>query len=1793
MYLFDTFTNFLSGLGVFGRDKMTGSQYVTAIWTRDQLEAAYRSDWIARKAISIPAFDSTREWRNWQAEQDQIEKLEATEDRLQVQLKLQQGLTKARLYGGATILIGIEGDMARELDPETIKKDGLKFLHVMAPHQLHVQELIRDIANPYYGQPEFYILRSDGGANVPDKQLLGEVKVHPSRMVRLMGLEPPDPMLNSGWGDPLMQVIHDAVNASGMVMGSIATLITEAKFDVIKIPGLTEIFSTQKGTDKLIKRFSEANVAKSVVNAVVMDAEEDWQRIGVTFQGMPEILQLYLQVAAGAADIPATRFLGMSPAGLNSTGESDLQNYYDRIHADQVLRLSPALEKLDKAIQMSALGKYDEDVFYEWNPLWQMTEAEKADIAFKKAQSTSLDVNSGLIPFEALVKGKVNQLIEDGTYPGLEQAVQDAIDSMDQLPENQLPPPGTPPMLPPPSGRTPQSGMGGQVPTTTDTVEIRGSHYTRDQLVKGLGKQMGARLFDAAWNEQNHTRGDDKNKGHFGPGGSGAPQETPQQKGMKATAALAGKTAHDLVPVTPELFVTARDQSDRPQFLSAHPAEELTNHKLFTNHEGTVGISVDPKGDIQNVFNNGGPKGGAAKAMVTAIENGGNTLDCYDGYLNGYYHQFGFEEDSRMKFNADFAPEQWDFAKHNSPDIVFMSWRGYLDKEGADGALKRAASEHSTWEMPERSASYGDDWDAAKEGSRTAAADAGGKDPAQRGGKQPDKVNGGARGAKADGAGSKPRDRSGKVSRATVDASFTEELHPRNAEGEFGSAAANRAAKNARAIQALNPKHGKHELGPGYSKSAVIDAHGKIHTDNVYDAVLALHQDREVELKQPKQVSTLIKLLGEQTKHMVEAGEHVPNFDLCKVSVKGTNLFCADHKGIPRVKMPQMDDDQTKAFIKSLKREGFDVSKDTEKSAHLRATQTQLDTAKVNKFFERIKKDPEFEGDDKRLVVSKDDYVLDGHHHWAAQIAADAIDNKLGDHETRVYRVDADIITLYKRAMKFTGGKGAKGQGDSVPFDWDVLLGFGGTGYTEDADAVTWNEDSGAWEEVKHPREHGGEHGGQFTSVVTAEETTPDDVGEIGKIAMARGTGKMIEAISGGEQYRGTHIKSYTTQGVTGVFIENAQRLIKKTGKYQATKRSYRLREPFKYRTLDATGTWKEELHPRVTGGSTAGQFGSGTGPINTSEKYQAALKALAPKPAAPKVELHPVAVDVGGDEWNKALAVKLETQYQTAKPKLDGLLKKYSGEDQPEEEGVAPDDEQEYDGPPEPESWDMLSDDDHSNIEEQYYSNALEQYVDSENESWHDNGGSLDQAKGTLADDEDWITEAVDEYLNAEDDDGVTMAEQMGLKFTVPEISQALTLAYDSNGEGTGSLDVEFDDKLLHAVKADVLDDPAQAEMAGFEKKDYSELLTEKQRKMITDHMEAAFDAKAEKMAPDEEPPDFSDSAKEYMEENWNHNMDDDEKFKWAKYNTSIINDLQDEYDKAIEEFHETGATSTGTIGVPVKFDPMNKTSGTDYVKTQKIARQMSLDRAEQVFEDRGIKNDNDEPIDRLELRRMDSKLWSQWKASSTSQEGQLLQVAVAAELGGRLNLQTGRGGKVQLDPNGMMKYANREFASTGGWAGVRAYVRAKWETTQFLLDKAEMHDLELYRGISVDQDVYKQANEASVKDSGYIKAPTIKVVRNGAASTTFNPGCCQRMVERRHPHRAARARATHGGDLDPGLRHQRQERAGSCDRGHGVEELGRVDQAGATVRDREDEGSVRWPNRSHPSRKPPTGTS
>lgn len=466
MRFWDNFRNFLSGLGVPDRDKSVSTEYTFVPMQPQQIEAAYRQNWIARKAIKIPAEDMTREWRSWQAEDDQITEIEKVEKKFKVQHKVRLAMVRARTYGGAGLYIGLDEDQSQPLDVERVKQDGLKFLHVMPAHHLNAAEPITDPMNEWFGEPQYYQLAGPMLASMlvpvtsatpwPDvpapttatvtrdpqsAAATGLLKIHPSRVIRFIGNElPDDTMLAPLWGDSVLNTLDSAIKQAGSTMQSIAALVQEAKVDVIKIKGLADAMGSDEYTSRMIGRFSHSNVAKSVINSLLIDSEEDWQRLVVQFGGMSDVLMTYLNIVAGAADIPVTRFFGRAPAGLNATGESDIRNYYDRLRSDQTSDLQPKIERLDEVILRSALGDRPDEIFYEWNSLWQLSEAEQATMEYQKAQAFKIDADTALIPQTALSQGRINQVIETGFYPGLEQAIADAEAAGDMIltPEEEM-----------------------------------------------------------------------------------------------------------------------------------------------------------------------------------------------------------------------------------------------------------------------------------------------------------------------------------------------------------------------------------------------------------------------------------------------------------------------------------------------------------------------------------------------------------------------------------------------------------------------------------------------------------------------------------------------------------------------------------------------------------------------------------------------------------------------------------------------------------------------------------------------------------------------------------------------------------------------------------------------------------------------------------------------------------------------------------------------------------------------------------------------------------------------------------------------------------------------------------------------------------------------------------------------------------------------------------------------------------------------------------------------------------
>lgn len=433
------------------RDKASSVEYVAIEYADQQLETVYRTSWLARKIVTIPALDTFRAWRAWQAEKSMIELLEKEEARLKLRRKLVRAKALARLYGEAFIYFDIgergQGVAATPLNVDKVKKNGIRFVTVLSHRQLVPGDVDQDPLSETFGEPIFY--RIAGGVN-------GDVTIHPSRLMRFVGAERPDEFAQYGnvrRSDSVLFALLATVAHFDSTEANVASLVFEAKIDVISVKGLMAIAGNPYEEAKLLARYRLAATAKGNNGMLLLDGDtEEYSQKTLSFQSLTDIMDRQAQNASGGADIPMTRLFGQSPGGMNATGDSDIRNYYDRIAAEQELETRPIMESFDECLIRSALGSRPPEVHYKWSSLWQMSDKERSELGTAGANMVKTIKDTGLIPDEVLAQVVVNLATQDGTMPGLEGEYATFFeeggewDLEQQDPPDETPPGGKPPV---------------------------------------------------------------------------------------------------------------------------------------------------------------------------------------------------------------------------------------------------------------------------------------------------------------------------------------------------------------------------------------------------------------------------------------------------------------------------------------------------------------------------------------------------------------------------------------------------------------------------------------------------------------------------------------------------------------------------------------------------------------------------------------------------------------------------------------------------------------------------------------------------------------------------------------------------------------------------------------------------------------------------------------------------------------------------------------------------------------------------------------------------------------------------------------------------------------------------------------------------------------------------------------------------------------------------------------------------------------------------------------------------
>lgn len=404
----DAFSNVLARLGHGTPNLMEGTEYPLTRLTQNYqlMNSLYRSHWIIRKIIDTIPEDMTRNWVTitTQLPPDEIRKLDKLWRVRRVRQKILTGLKWGRLYGGAVGLIMIEGHddvLHQPLDFDTIMPGAFKGLMILDRWAgvFPSPELVEDIDDPEFGLPESYQVTMDEGKTE---------QVHHSRIVRFIGRELPywEKLAEVHWGASEVEVVFDELKKRDNTSWNIAQLIFLANLRVLKMGDLGELLAIgdEHSQKDLYNTLQAQNWLMSNMGMYLLGKDDDFATHQYSFSGLNDIYESFMLDIAGACQIPVTKLFGRAPAGLNATGENDMQNYYEIVQQQQESTLGPILDKLLPIMCMSEFGAIPDDLDYIFNPIRTPDDKEVADLADKKTKSIIETYNAGLISQKIAMK---------------------------------------------------------------------------------------------------------------------------------------------------------------------------------------------------------------------------------------------------------------------------------------------------------------------------------------------------------------------------------------------------------------------------------------------------------------------------------------------------------------------------------------------------------------------------------------------------------------------------------------------------------------------------------------------------------------------------------------------------------------------------------------------------------------------------------------------------------------------------------------------------------------------------------------------------------------------------------------------------------------------------------------------------------------------------------------------------------------------------------------------------------------------------------------------------------------------------------------------------------------------------------------------------------------------------------------------------------------------------------------------------------------------------------------------
>lgn len=455
--------------------------------------------WLVDKACTMSGEDAIR--NGWELKTDgeeltdaQLSEITELDKRFHLKENLSELNRFKNIFGIRVLIFEVESPdedyYEKPFNIDGVTKGSYKGISQVDPYWMTPVMTAASTSNPagiHFYDPEYWVISGR--------------KYHRSHLIIARGPQPADilkPTYVFG-GVPLTQRIYERVYAAERTANEAPLLALNKRTTTIHVDTDKALLNEKSFLEKILLwvKYRDNHAIK------VLGKEETMEQFDTSLTDFDSVIMNQYQIVAAIAKTPATKLLGTSPKGFNSTGEFESISYHEELESIQEHTMDPTVER-HYAIAMRSLGYNNIKLKVVWNPVDSISTTARAELNAKKAATDEINVNIG-----AVSPDEIRQRLRDDGHSGYNRLTDDVANEKPGMsPENlaefekagaekrkavmrPLPSPGSDPAA---TGEDPEKNFEGDAPKPGMAEEIAPAKPDPNAAILSALEALSSRL---------------------------------------------------------------------------------------------------------------------------------------------------------------------------------------------------------------------------------------------------------------------------------------------------------------------------------------------------------------------------------------------------------------------------------------------------------------------------------------------------------------------------------------------------------------------------------------------------------------------------------------------------------------------------------------------------------------------------------------------------------------------------------------------------------------------------------------------------------------------------------------------------------------------------------------------------------------------------------------------------------------------------------------------------------------------------------------------------------------------------------------------------------------------------------------------------------------------------------------------------------------------------------------------------------------------------------------------------